>query len=68
MTEAPFVHILMQMGMGKGPALALLLTCPGVSLPNFPAIFKMFGWKKACIYAILILEGGTLTGWIYGMF
>jgi len=34
MTEAPFVHMLMQMGMGKGPALALLLTGPGVSLPN----------------------------------
>ncbi|GAI30857.1 unnamed protein product, partial [marine sediment metagenome] len=47
MTEAPFVDTLMNLGMGKGPALALLLTGPGISLPNWLAIARVFGVKKA---------------------
>ena len=46
MTEAPFVDTLMKLGMGRGPALALLLTGPGMSLPNMLAIAKVFGIKK----------------------
>jgi uncharacterized membrane protein YraQ (UPF0718 family) len=68
MTEAPFVHTLMRMGMGKGPALALLLTGPGLSLPNWLAIGKVFGAKKAVVYVSSIIVLGTLGGWFAGTF
>ncbi len=66
MTEAPFVHTLIKMGMGKGPALALLLTGPGLSLPNWIAIARVFGLKKALVYVPVMIILGTLTGFIYG--
>jgi len=66
MTEAPFVDTLMDLGMGKGPALALLLTGPGLSLPNWLAIAKVFGRKKALVYVPSIVVLGTLVGWIAG--
>lgn len=68
MTEAPFVDTLMNLGMGKGPALALLLTGPGISLPNWLAIGRIFGVKKALIYVPTIIVLGTLVGWITGAF
>jgi len=66
MTEAPFVDTLMNLGMGKGPALALLLTGPGISLPNWLAIARVFGVKKAVVYVLTIIVLGTLVGWIAG--
>ncbi len=66
MTEAPFVDTLVGLGMGKGPALALLLTGPGLSLPNWLAIGKVFGRKKALVYVPTIVVLGTLVGWIAG--
>ena len=66
MTEAPFVDTLMGLGMGKGPALALLLTGPGISLPNWLAIGRVFGWKKALVYVPLIIVSGTIMGWFFG--
>jgi uncharacterized membrane protein YraQ (UPF0718 family) len=66
MTEAPFVHKLMQLGMGKGPALALLLTGPGLSLPNWIAIARVFGVRKSAVYVITLVVLGTLVGWIAG--
>ncbi|MBE9570268.1 MAG: permease, partial [Proteobacteria bacterium] len=54
MTEAPFVDTLMKLGMGKGPALTLLLTGPGLSLPNWIAIARVFGIKKAIVYVLTI--------------
>ena len=66
MTEAPFVDTLMGLGMGKGPALALLLTGPGISLPNWMAIAKVFGVKKALVYVPTIIVLGTLVGWVAG--
>lgn len=68
MTEAPFVDTLMSKGMGKGPALALLLTGPGLSLPNWLAIARIFGIKKALIYVPTIIILGTLVGWFFGNF
>jgi len=68
MTEAPFVDTLMKLGMGKGPALALLLTGPGISLPNWLAIAKIFGVKKALVYIFTITILGTLVGWFFGNF
>ncbi|HUU65610.1 MAG TPA: permease [Dehalococcoidales bacterium] len=66
MTEAPFVDKLMSLGMGKGPALALLLTGPGISLPNWLAIAKVFGVKKALVYVPTIIVLGTMVGWVAG--
>jgi uncharacterized membrane protein YraQ (UPF0718 family) len=66
MTEAPFVDTLMNLGMGKGPALALLLTGPGISLPNWLAIAKVFGAKKAAVYVPTIIVLGTIVGWVAG--
>jgi uncharacterized membrane protein YraQ (UPF0718 family) len=66
MTEAPFVDTLMNLGMGDGPALALLLTGPGLSLPNWLAISRVFGLKKALVYVPTIVVLGTLVGWFFG--
>lgn len=68
MTEAPFVDTLMKLGMGKGPALALLLTGPGLSLPNWLAIARVFGVKKAIVYVLTIVVLGTIVGWFTGNF
>jgi len=68
MTEAPFVDTLMKLGMGRGPALALLLTGPGMSLPNMLAIAKVFGIKKAAVYILLVMILGTFVGWFFGNF
>lgn len=68
MTEAPFIHKMLNLGMGKGPALALLLTGPGMSLPNILAIIKVFGFKRGMVYVILITILGTFVGWFTGNF
>jgi hypothetical protein len=57
---------MMGLGMGKGAALALLLTGPGLSLPNWLAIAKVFGVKKALVYVPMIVVLGTLVGWVAG--
>jgi hypothetical protein len=68
MTEAPFVDTLMKLGMGRGPALALLLTGPGISLPNWLAVARVFGSKKAVCYVLTIIVLGTFVGWFFGNF
>jgi len=68
MTEAPFVDTLMKLGMGDGPALTLLLTGPGISLPNWIAIARVFGIKRALVYIPTIIVLGTLIGWFFGNF
>jgi uncharacterized membrane protein YraQ (UPF0718 family) len=67
MTEAPFVSTLMKLGMGAGPALALLLTGPGLSLPNWLAIARVFGKRKALVYVPTIVILGTFVGVVAGM-
>jgi uncharacterized membrane protein YraQ (UPF0718 family) len=67
MTEAPFVSALMNLGMGTGPALALLLTGPGLSLPNWLAIARVFGKKKALVYVPTIVVLGTIVGVVAGL-
>lgn len=68
LTEAPFVDTLMKMGMGRGPALALLLTGPGISLPSWIAVGRVFGWKKSVVYVPTIIFSGTVMGWFFGNF
>ncbi len=68
LTEAPFVDTLMKLGMGKGPALSLLLAGPGLSLPNMLAVGKIFGWKKTAVYVGTIVVLATMVGLILGNF
>jgi len=68
LTEAPFVDTLMKLGMGKGPALALLLSGPGMSLPNMLVTIKVFGLRKAAVYIITLVILATLSGWVWGNF
>lgn len=68
LTEAPFCHTLIKLGMGKGPALTLLLTGPGISLPNWLAIGRVFGFKKNACLCISYNFLGTFVGWITGNF
>lgn len=68
LTESPFIDTMLKLGMGKGPALAFLLTGPGMSLPNMLAIGRLFGIRKAGVYIILIMILGTFVGWFFGNF
>jgi uncharacterized membrane protein YraQ (UPF0718 family) len=53
--------------MGSGPALALLLAGPSISLPNMVVITKVIGVKKAFVYICLVIIVATFVGFIYGM-
>lgn len=68
LTESPFIDTMLKLGMGKGPALAFLLTGPGMSLPNILAIGRLFGIRKAVVYILLIMSLGTFVGWFFGNF
>jgi uncharacterized membrane protein YraQ (UPF0718 family) len=68
LTEIPILQGLMGSGMGKGPALALLLAGPALSLPSMLALWKIMGGKKTAIYCGLVVVMSTLTGWLYGHF
>jgi hypothetical protein len=52
--------------MGKGPALALLLAGPALSLPNMLVIRSVVGTKKTVVYVLLVVLMATMSGMIYG--
>jgi uncharacterized membrane protein YraQ (UPF0718 family) len=58
----------MELGMGKGPALALLLNGPGLSFPNMVAIAKVFGVRKAAVYVCTTVILATVAGVLAGNF
>jgi len=66
LTELPILQGLMGSGMGDGPALALLLAGPALSLPNMLVIRKILGTKKTLVYVMLVVIAATLTGKIFG--
>ncbi|MBN1598454.1 MAG: permease [Bacteroidales bacterium] len=66
LTEVPILQGLIAAGMGKGPALALLLAGPSLSLPNMLVIRGVLGTQKTIIYVILVIIMATITGFIYG--
>ena len=68
LTEVPIVQGLIGSGMGKGPALALLLAGPALSLPNMLVIRSIMGTQKTLIYVSLVCVMATVTGMIYGRF
>ena len=66
LTEVPILQGLMAAGMGKGPALALLLAGPSLSLPNMIVIRGIIGTQKTVVYVALVVVMATITGLIYG--
>jgi uncharacterized membrane protein YraQ (UPF0718 family) len=66
LTEVPILEGLLGAGMGKGPALALLLAGPALSLPNMLVIRSVLGTKKTLVFVFLTIAMATISGLIYG--
>ena len=66
LTEVPILEGLMGAGMGKGPALALLLAGPALSLPNMLVINQVIGPRKTLVFCSLVVIMATLSGILYG--
>lgn len=66
LTEVPILQGLLGSGMGQGPALALLLAGPALSLPSMIVINSIIGPKKTAAYVGLVVVLSTLVGWAYG--
>ena len=68
LTEVPIIQGLLLSGMGKGPALALLLAGPALSLPNMLVIHSVIGTKKTVVFIALVVVMATISGLIFGTF
>lgn len=68
LTEIPILQGLIGSGMGQGPALALLLAGPALSLPNILVIRSVMGTQKTIVFTSLVVVMATLAGLIYGTF
>ena len=66
LTEVPILQGLLGSGMGKGPALALLLAGPALSLPSMLVLRSIMGAKKTAVYVSLVIVMATITGLLYG--
>jgi uncharacterized membrane protein YraQ (UPF0718 family) len=66
LTEIPILQGLLGSGMGKGPALALLLAGPALSLPSMLVLRSIMGTKKMAVYVSLVIVMATFTGLLYG--
>jgi len=66
LTEVPILRGLIGSGMGKGPALALLLAGPALSLPSMLVLRSIMGTKKTFIYVSLVVIMSTITGMLFG--
>jgi uncharacterized membrane protein YraQ (UPF0718 family) len=67
LTEVPILQGLMGAGMGKGPALALLLAGPALSLPNMLVIRSIMGTQKTIVFVSLVIAMATVSGIVFGM-
>ncbi len=65
-TEVPILEGLLGSGMGRGPALALLLAGPALSLPSIIVIRSVIGTQKTIVYCVLVVIMATLCGMLYG--
>jgi hypothetical protein len=68
LTEVPILQGLLGSGMGKGPALALLLAGPALSLPSILVLRGILGWRKTLTFVGLVVAMATITGLIFGAF
>ncbi len=67
LTEVPIIKAFLELGMNKGPALALLLAGPALSLPAMFTLTSIMGIKKTLTYVILVVIMATITGYIFGL-
>ena len=67
LTEVPILQGLLGAGMGKGPALALLLAGPALSLPSMLVINTILGTRKTAVYVALVVALSTVAGMLFGM-
>jgi len=67
LTEVPVIRAFMDLGMGNGPVLALLLAGPALSLPNMLVIRSIMGTKKTLTYVALVVVMATISGYIFGL-
>ncbi len=67
LTEVPILQGLLGSGMGKGPALALLLSGPALSLPSMLVINTVLGFRKTAAFVALVIIMSTFTGFLFGM-
>ncbi len=68
LTEVPILQGLIGKGMGKGPALSLLLAGPALSLPNMLVIRSVMGTKKAIVYILIVIMMASISGIIFGTY
>lgn len=68
LTEVPILQGLIGAGMGKGPALALLLAGPALSLPNMLVIRTVLGTTKTVVFVLLVVAMATISGMLFGAF
>ena len=68
LTEIPILEALIGLGMGRGPALALLLAGPALSLPSIAVIYSVIGFKKTFVFILLTVIMSTLVGMVFGWF
>ena len=68
LTEVPIVQGLVSAGMGKGPALALLLAGPALSLPSMLVIRSIMGNVKTTVFVLLVIVMSTIVGMFFGVF
>jgi hypothetical protein len=66
LTEVPIVQGLMGSGMGKGPALALLLAGPALSLPSMLVLTSLVGPRKTVAFVVLVVVMATVSGVVFG--
>ncbi|MDM7999772.1 MAG: permease [Dehalococcoidia bacterium] len=67
LTEVPIIRAFMDLGMGKGPALALLLAGPALSLPSMLVLRNIMGTKKTLTYVAIVVVMATVCGYIFGL-
>jgi uncharacterized membrane protein YraQ (UPF0718 family) len=68
LTEIPILEALLGLGMGRGPALALLLAGPALSLPSIAVIYSVIGFKKTFVFCTLVVVLSAVVGMAFGMF
>ena len=67
LTEIPILEALLGLGMGRGPALALLLAGPALSLPSIAVIYSVIGFKTF-VFCLLTVMMSTMVGMMFGWF
>lgn len=68
LTEIPILEALLGLGMGRGPALALLLAGPALSLPSIAVIYSVIGLKKTVVFVVVTVVMSTIAGMLFGAF